>query len=61
MLICMTIVLTITVGVISMARNVWPGRRAAEKATDGCIGVIQVHEGLVMFSTDAPNVQSLHL
>lgn len=61
MLVCMTVVLTITVGVMSMARGVWPRRRAAEKATDGCVGVIQVHEGLVMLGTDAPDMQSFHL
>jgi hypothetical protein len=39
----------------------WGRRGGAEQAADGSICIVQVHEGFIVISTQAPDMQGLHL
>ncbi len=42
--------------IVSVARGGWGRRGGAEQATDGSICIVQVHEGLIVISTQAPHI-----
>ena len=46
---------------ISVAGCGWGRRRGAKQAADGTICIVQVHEGFIVISTQAPHLQRLYL
>lgn len=47
--------------IVHVAGCGWGRRGGAEQAADGSVCIVQVHEGYIVISTQAPHMQGLHL